>query len=368
MLFGIKTLLLSLFATACVALTMDTYQKCTKLAIISGCRVSAEVRTDNDAVVEVDGSDGCTKPKGLRVLTRVCIDWRNKRAHLTFRGNVLKHCLKQLPVVRCEDSKDENAPAPSWCFKNHWVETPSTRSPSTSPPPEPPPEAYMTSEDDRYRMVEDELLRTARLFTIHLHRAEYERQKAQAKAQHAATIREMERPVVGDPSVSAHLRAAVEMRDARQGAGLVDSPLRAGVRVAGLRRLMDCPRGVEDGEFSSAGAPVLSTTRAAAPSRRDPGAPPSTKPTAIAHSSSSTNQPDPPTAYHQGVEADTKRREDARKRHGASDKSEPDLSDDDPFSIKRRRLQRQRARDQQHKNRDAGPSPKSLPDTIPSFL
>ncbi|KAI0600097.1 hypothetical protein F4775DRAFT_91402 [Biscogniauxia sp. FL1348] len=51
--------------------------------------------------------------------------------------------------------------------------------------------------DDRYRMVEDELLGTAKQFTAHLHAAEYQRLKAASRLENAKTIRDISRPVVG---------------------------------------------------------------------------------------------------------------------------------------------------------------------------
>lgn len=54
--------------------------------------------------------------------------------------------------------------------------------------------------DDRYHMVEDELLATARQFTAHLHVAEYLRLKDAAKSQNAAVISQIARPVVGGVS------------------------------------------------------------------------------------------------------------------------------------------------------------------------
>ncbi|KAI2472447.1 hypothetical protein F4781DRAFT_361896 [Annulohypoxylon bovei var. microspora] len=74
------------------------------------------------------------------------------------------------------------------------------RAGSTSPPLEPLPESYMVEgleHDDLYRMVEDEFLSTAQLFTAHLHAAEYHRLKAASKSQNADTIRNISRPVVG---------------------------------------------------------------------------------------------------------------------------------------------------------------------------
>lgn len=49
--------------------------------------------------------------------------------------------------------------------------------------------------DDRYRMVEDEFLETAKLFTTHLHAAEYRRLKEAARKQNADTISSISRPV-----------------------------------------------------------------------------------------------------------------------------------------------------------------------------
>src|ERR1700759_4337684 len=54
------------------------------------------------------------------------------------------------------------------------------RNPSSSPPPAPPQEEYMISgleHDDGWVMVEDEFLTTAKLFTAHLHNADYQRLK-----------------------------------------------------------------------------------------------------------------------------------------------------------------------------------------------
>ncbi|CAJ2512221.1 Uu.00g052360.m01.CDS01 [Anthostomella pinea] len=77
---------------------------------------------------------------------------------------------------------------------------PTLRSTSTSPPPQPLQESYMIDgpdDDDRYRMVEDEFLATAQLFTAHMHAAEYQRLKAASRSENAETIRDISRPVVG---------------------------------------------------------------------------------------------------------------------------------------------------------------------------
>ncbi|RDW80519.1 hypothetical protein BP5796_05217 [Coleophoma crateriformis] len=76
-----------------------------------------------------------------------------------------------------------------------------TRNPSTSPPaeqPEPPVERFMDEgidRDDKYRMVEDEFLSTAKRWTVHLHTAEYHRQKRLARSKNATTINSISRPV-----------------------------------------------------------------------------------------------------------------------------------------------------------------------------
>ncbi|KAL6719157.1 hypothetical protein ACLMJK_003394 [Lecanora helva] len=76
--------------------------------------------------------------------------------------------------------------------------TTTARSPSTSPPPAPPSASPMRPglhADDIYIMVEDEFLSSARLFTAHLHHAEYVRLKNEAKARNASSV--IARPVDG---------------------------------------------------------------------------------------------------------------------------------------------------------------------------
>ncbi|KAF7917760.1 hypothetical protein EAE99_009136 [Botrytis elliptica] len=75
-----------------------------------------------------------------------------------------------------------------------------SREPSTSPPPEPPTESFMEEgreHDDKYRIVEDELLTVAKSFTVHLHTAEYKRLGKMAKTRNADAINSISRPVVG---------------------------------------------------------------------------------------------------------------------------------------------------------------------------
>lgn len=63
--------------------------------------------------------------------------------------------------------------------------------------------------DDRWRMVEDEFVAIAHKFTAHLHAAEYERLKEQAKDQNADAIRSLSRPVTGPMTDRVKRRQAV---------------------------------------------------------------------------------------------------------------------------------------------------------------
>ncbi len=73
-----------------------------------------------------------------------------------------------------------------------------------------------TEHDDKYRMVEDELLAVAGSFTAHLHAAEYQRLKALAKNQNAETIDNISRPVTGDMTDAVRRRHEEVERAARQ--------------------------------------------------------------------------------------------------------------------------------------------------------
>ncbi|THX29359.1 hypothetical protein D6D12_04273 [Aureobasidium pullulans] len=78
-------------------------------------------------------------------------------------------------------------------------------SPSTSPPPAPPKQEFMRpgwDNDDAWRMVTDEFMSTAQLFTAHLAHAEYRRQKTMARKREAALggADAIARPVVGQLS------------------------------------------------------------------------------------------------------------------------------------------------------------------------
>ena len=86
----------------------------------------------------------------------------------------------------------------------------SARSPSTSPPPAPPAEEFMREgldADDIYILVEDDFLATARLFTAHIHHAEYTRLKRQARSRRAGAMPERPRPVDARPPASPQAKA-----------------------------------------------------------------------------------------------------------------------------------------------------------------
>ncbi|UKZ85019.1 uncharacterized protein TrAFT101_000897 [Trichoderma asperellum] len=151
------------------------------------------------------------------------------------------------------------------------------RSPSTSPPPERPHEEFMILgplNDDKYRMVDDEFLHIAQRFTAHLHRAEYDRLKALAKAQNAATIREIEWPVVVDavPTMRARQRSDLAQRDMKQrktlegdGEARDDESVLPSLARTNLRGLMEAPR--REGRIimpSASASSSSSRTRAAA--------------------------------------------------------------------------------------------------------
>jgi hypothetical protein len=93
-------------------------------------------------------------------------------------------------------------------------------SPSTSPPPAPPKQEFMRpgwEADDGWRMVTDEFMATAQLFTAHLAHAEYRRQKELAKNREKALggADAIARPVVGQLSKEGQRKRQGELQ--RQG-------------------------------------------------------------------------------------------------------------------------------------------------------
>lgn len=71
-------------------------------------------------------------------------------------------------------------------------------------------------DDDRYRMVEDELAAVAGRFTAHLHAAEYQRLQTHARSQNAETIKSISRPVVGSLTELARRRQEELLRRKKQ--------------------------------------------------------------------------------------------------------------------------------------------------------
>ncbi|KAH7160849.1 hypothetical protein EDB81DRAFT_328959 [Dactylonectria macrodidyma] len=128
--------------------------------------------------------------------------------------------------------------------------------------------------DDRYRMVEDEFLTVAHQFTTHLHRAEYNRLKNLAKTQNAATIREIERPTVGTPTLLTRQRQDSARQIAKQqkllqGGSHDAHPSRIATSLQGL---MESPR--KEAKWISSTAMGSATTRAAAGFQSNLSSPP----------------------------------------------------------------------------------------------
>lgn len=288
--------------------------------------------------------------------------------------------------------------------------------------------------DDRYRMVEDEFLGMAHQFTVHLHRAEYNRLKNLAKAQNAATISEIERPVVGTPTLLARQRRDRTRRVARQRSrgGLRNNDEQVNLpraETTGLRGLLESPR--KEAKWISAGAAGISSTRAAAgygtklsspprPPRRSPQplapakkrrvevmddettegsdddlstparppARPAQVPSSVtsrstvwtlstpraAVSSSTAHSPRPtPKPVRPDVTPVRARpaQATALSRQGDeendNDDDNDDDDDDDIFGIKKRKLQRQKSRDQ-FRRVERTPHKEPSPDNIPSFM
>lgn len=140
-------------------------------------------------------------------------------------------------------------------------------------------------EDDKFRMVEDELAYIAGKFTAHLHAAEYHRQKQQAKSRNAETIDTISRPVVGrmTPGVSAKHSRLEKTRKRKDGLRrAIASGKGVGVDVesdeeeapwmgTSLQGLMEAPQGSGSGVRLSRLASVGPGTKAASGTRPAPG-------------------------------------------------------------------------------------------------
>ncbi|KAF5618173.1 uncharacterized protein FTJAE_12339 [Fusarium tjaetaba] len=313
--------------------------------------------------------------------------------------------------------------------RNRQYHADATRSPSTSPPPEPPKERFMRpglDHDDRYRIVEDEFVNMAHQFTLHIHTSEYNRLKNLAKHQNADTIREIERPVVGAPTLLTRHRQEDVRRNIKQRKLLgtnsnekKDSPYVG----SSLQGLMESPR-KEHKWISAIGLADTAATRASAgfnsqkisPLRLNQGSSSTpakkrhiplgdddetddgddldlasplritaTKAARTAHTSSSAMpRSTPRTAF--STPRSLKSAMNTTSRPGSSVKrpttapggsearkisksrdTQEDIDDDDPFGINKRRIQRQKSREQFRKPEEKTASKPSL-DDIPSFL
>jgi hypothetical protein len=174
-------------------------------------------------------------------------------------------------------------------------------------------------------MVEDELLHTARLFTAHLHRAEYARLKQVAKAHNAAAIREIERPVVaGPPTARARRRREAALRTAKQRRVGVDE-----AQGSSLLGLMETPRR----EVASLGTRAVRADVEVA--ERGSGSPDGTP---------------------------------VVEQEGEDEGEDEDEDDDDPFGVRKRMVRREKSREQMRGTGDLDAVNKRRPDTIPSFF
>ncbi|KAH7017381.1 hypothetical protein EDB80DRAFT_874097 [Ilyonectria destructans] len=356
------------------------------------------------------------------------LPWKTSTDSKTDRDQPIKSQSPDLPV-----SKSPSVPsAPTSVSRTPFKTTRSrravdpedgVRSPSTSPPPEVPVERFMIPgplHDDHYRMVEDELVNVAHQFTTHLHRAEYNRLKNLAKSQNAATIQEIERPVVGTPTLLTRQRQESARQIAKQqkvlqkGSHDRDMP-----RVAtGLQGLMESPR--KEAKWISTSAAGTATTRAAAGFQSNLSSPPkprespqrfssvkkrrlprmdddttdesdvepstpsrslTSKPARLTELSSATSRSTtrplgtPRAAVAASSSKDspsTHRPRVTPVKAGPSRErnDENDDGDDDPFGITKRRIRRQQSKDQfrRPEHKDTPKPKKSSPDNIPSFM
>ncbi|OAA61523.1 hypothetical protein ISF_05602 [Cordyceps fumosorosea ARSEF 2679] len=275
------------------------------------------------------------------------------------------------------------------------------RSPSTSPPPEPPQERYMAAGDDQYRIVEDELLRTAQRFTTHLHRAEYHRLKIVARSKNDAAIREVERPVVVGTRLTS---AARRRRDQAQRLSKQRSLLSAATDRTqdkttssspwvgtNLRGLLNAPRAETRSLVVPQAAPAASSsssslTKAAVGHRPPPAStpqrrrPPShdgvsaTTPVSATGGVRARNLATPASSTSAALSSSAPRRvakmeADTPTPTLPEDGDEDDLDFDDPFGLNKRRLDRKKSRDQFRRSIRATPTKTpSSSSTMPSFV
>lgn len=262
--------------------------------------------------------------------------------------------------------------------------------------------------DDRYRMVEDEFLQIANRFTTHLHRAEYNRLKALTKSQNAAVIREIERPVVPmQETRTAKARREATKRMKKQREALRETGGHDGGDApwlgTSLQGLMESP--IRENRALSASFAGSSSTRAAAGfqsntsggqvrrnQRRRPSHSPSDSSTdgisssppqaPIVRGPAPVKTPQPParhpvsSASSRSINASNPRSRGifqespapARQGREVAVSSGREYDDDDPFGIHQRRVHRQKSREQVKAPGNQDTNTKNARDTMPSFL
>lgn len=238
--------------------------------------------------------------------------------------------------------------------------------------------------DDRYRMVEDEFLAVARLFTTHLHRAEYARLRTLAASQNAAAIREIERPVVAGSRQTAEARrkGEVRKREVRQRSVMGEGEDEGS--VTGLMGLLESPRRdrrsigrglVREGLKTRAGAGFRERIVRGQGTRREeagdeageetadePELPPLRLTSTVRREEASPTEAESST---HGSRAKPRTTGSAKTRPRDSAVVEIDDDDDDPFGITRRKARREKSKEQLRRT-EAVIKPQR--DTMPSFL
>lgn len=216
----------------------------------------------------------------------------------------------------------------------------------------------MVVDDDKFRMVEDELLRVAHRFTAHLHREAYERMKADAKKQNAATIREIERPVVHSPTMDARQRMDRVQRGAKQRKLLKagsESAEASSAASSNLRGLLETPR--QDVRRISLGGsfetPVTTQPQVARSS--DASSPKLPIQSSSIHNSPSLPKLSSASSVRSRVAPATPGPSTRAPQHSSplvrrqmvADQDDPgDIDSDDPFGLMERRIRRQKSREQ----------------------
>lgn len=244
----------------------------------------------------------------------------------------------------------------------------------------------MTSGDDRYRIVEDELLQTAQRFTTHLHRAEYSRLKLIAKSKNDAAIREIERPVVGPLTSDARKRRDRARRLSKQRSVLsttAESANQDGENGengddgaspwvgTNLRGLLNAPR-AETRSLAPQTTATSSLTKAAVGHRPLPPLstphPPPSRGTSFATPASMGRARNATPGSSSNITPSSVPRRRAKEEPDADTAEDDDMDFDDPFGLNRRRLDRQKSREKLKKPIRATPTnTPSSSDTMPSF-